>query len=421
MQMPDQPTQQIVVVGAGLTGVMTALALSHCGYGSPSAPAVTLIDRFNQTDANTKGAKRDQRTTTVHAAGVAMLCVLGVWPLIAKNATPISRIKVAHGQPYHDRLNQRQRSEFLLDWHSDETPMAYVVSNQDLLDALYDRLTLRPVIQITGHEVTGFDPGNDFARLQFECRQDLKCQLVVACDGANSKLRDYASIRAFSEPHRQTAIIANLTSERAHENTAFQRFLPGGPIALMPHGERRLSLVWSLPKDKASRILALYEDEFAGLVQATFGDTLGGLKLDGSRLSWPLKPTITRKMTSHNLILAGDASHAIHPLAGQGYNLALGDAAVLADCLAHANQRGLNAGHRSIRSEYITRRRLEVTAMTALTSGLNQLMSFQPTMAKIAGAGMGLVNRSPLKALFQKSAMGGQLTRANLLEGRLPE
>ena len=108
-------------------------------------------------------------------------------------------------------------------------------------------------------------------------------------------------------------------------------------------------------------------------------------------------------MTSRNLVLAGDASHAIHPLAGQGYNLALGDAAVLADCLAHANQRGLNAGHRSIRREYNTRRRLEVTTITAVTSGLNQLMSFQPTIAKIIGAGMGFVNRSSLKALFQKA------------------
>jgi 2-octaprenyl-6-methoxyphenol hydroxylase len=419
--MLDHQIQQIVVVGAGLTGVMTALALSHCGYGSLSAPAVTLIDRAKQTDAKAKAAKRDHRTTTVHAAGKAMLGALGVWPLIAKDATPISRIKVANGQPHRDRLNQRQRSDFLLDWHSDETPMAYVVSNQDLLNALYDRLAVRPIIQIAGHEVTEFNPGNDFARLQFERRPDLSCQLVVACDGANSKLRDYGSIRTFREPHRQTAIIANLTSERDHENTAFQRFLPGGPIALMPHGARRVSLVWSLPKDEASRILALDEDQFASLVMIAFGETLGGLELDGPRLSWPLKPTISCKMTSHNLVLAGDASHAIHPLAGQGYNLALGDAAVLADCLADANRRGLNVGHRSIRSEYSTRRRLEVTAITAMTSGLNQLMSFQPTMARIGGAGMGLVNRSPLKTLFQKSAMGGQLTRANLLEGRLPE
>ena len=123
MQMRDHQIQQIAVVGAGLTGVMTALALSHCGYGSPSAPAITLIDRDNQIDAKAETAKRDQRTTTVHAAGKAMLDALGVWPSIDKDATPISCIKVANGQPHRDRLNPRQRSEFLLDWHSDETPM----------------------------------------------------------------------------------------------------------------------------------------------------------------------------------------------------------------------------------------------------------------------------------------------------------
>jgi 2-octaprenyl-6-methoxyphenol hydroxylase len=153
---------------------------------------------------------------------------------------------------------------------------------------------------------------------------------------------------------------------------------------------------------------------------AAFGETLGGLQLDGPRLGWPLKPTISRKMTGPHLVLAGDASHAIHPLAGQGYNLALGDAAVLADCLARASALGLGAGHRSVETDYLAGRKFEVTAMTAMTSGLNQLMSFQPAIAKVTGAGMGLVNASPVKSFFQKSAMGGHLARANLLEGRLP-
>ena len=419
--MHDHLIHEIVVVGAGLTGVMTAIALSHCGYGSPSAPAITLIDRTSQTSAGTKTTPQDQRTTTIHAAGKAMLDALGVWHLVANNATPIYRIKVASDQPHHGRPNRWHRPEFQLDWHDNGAPMAFVVSNQDLIEALQDRLALRPIIQVAGDEVVGFSSVDDHAQLQFNHRPDLMCQLVVACDGANSKMRNYASIRTLSEPHRQTAIIANLICERAHENTAFQRFLPGGPIALMPHGEQSVSLVWTLPKDEATRILALEEDSFTSLVVSSFGETLGGLKLDGPRLSWPLKPTITRKMTSNNLILAGDSGHAIHPLAGQGYNLALGDAAVLADCLANAYRRGLNPGHRSIRSEYSARRRLEVATMTAITSGLNQIMSFQPTIAKIAGVGMGLVNHSPMKTLLKKTAMGGQLTQATLLQGQLPE
>ena len=168
-------------------------------------------------------------------------------------------------------------------------------------------------------------------------------------------------------------------------------------------------------------MLALDEREFESLILASFGKTLGRLTLEGPRLSWPLKPALAQKMTSSHLVLAGDASHAIHPLAGQGYNLALSDAAVLADSLTRANLRGLSPSHPSIQSDYLLGRALEVAAMTAMTSGLNQLMSFHPTLAKIAGAGMSLVNISPLKSFFQRCAVGGHLAQANLLKGRLPK
>ena len=430
--MTDQKHYEVIVVGGGLTGVMMALALSYSGYGSATAPAIALVDRapakLKSTNSETASLKMaatitpngDHRTTTIHAAGKTMLETLGVWSLIGGMATPITRIKIANGAPRQGGFARRQRPEFSLDWHDDDQPMAYVVANDRLLDALYAVMATRPIAHITDAEVTNFDGAGDLARLQFANRPDLTCQLVVACDGAKSKLRDHAGIRSFAEPHRQTAIVANLTLERDHANIAYQRFLPSGPLALMPHGPFRASLVWTLPKAEADRFLALDETDFASVILAAFGETLGGLQLDGPRLGWPLKPTFSRKMTGPHLILAGDASHAIHPLAGQGYNLALGDAAVLADCLARANARGLGAGHRSVETDYLAGRKLEVTTMTAITSGLNQLMSFQPAIAKVTGAGMGLINASPVKSFFQKSAMGGHLARANLLEGRLP-
>ena len=409
---------EIIVVGGGLTGVMMAIALSHGGYGTANMPAIALIDRAHQ--GRTKTASPDLRTTTIHAAGKAMFEALGVWQYLAEHATPITRIKIANGLPSTVGLARRRRPEFTLDWHHAHQPMAYVVGNEQLLYALYRVMETRPITPIYNAEVSNFDGAGDLARLQFANRPELTAQLVVACDGVASKLRDYAGIRTFAEAHRQSAIVANVTLERGHGDTAYQRFLPTGPLALMPYGPHRASLVWTLPKEQASRILAVDETEFASLLLAAFGDALGGLQLDSARLCWPLRPTITRQMTSNHLVLAGDASHAIHPLAGQGYNLALGDAAVLADCLARASSRGLSAAHRSVESDYLAGRKLEVTAMAAMTSGLNQLMSFQPALAKVAGAGMGLVNNSPVKTLFQKSAMGGHLARANLLEGRLP-
>jgi len=430
--MTEQAHYEVIVVGGGLTGVMMALALSYGGYGSAAAPAIALVDRApaHPKSVNTKTADSassasktpsgDHRTTTINAAGKIMLETLGVWPLIGDMATPITHIKIANGAPLQGGLARRQRPEFSLDWHDSDQPMAYVVANGRLLDALYTVMVTRPIIHIADAEVKSFDGASDLARLQFANRPDLTCQLVVACDGTKSKLRDFAGIRSLAEPHRQTAIVANLTLERDHANIAYQRFLPSGPLALMPHGPFRASLVWTLPKAEANHFLTLDEADFANEILAAFGETLGGLQLDGPRLGWPLKPTISHKMTGPHLVLSGDASHSIHPLAGQGYNLALGDAAVLADCLARASARGLGADHRSVETDYLAGRKLEVTAMTAMTSGLNQLMSIQPVIAKVAGAGMGLVNASPVKSFFQKSAMGGHLARANLLEGRLP-
>ena len=174
-----------------VSGIMTALRCPIVVMGlnqhqrSPNRPGQS--NRYKSQNVT-----RDQRTTTIHAAGMAMLNALDVWPLVAKRNTN-SRIKVAHGQSLRGRLSQRHKSNSC--WNGRVMkrlwPMSLAIKTL-LTDFMTD--AARPVIQITGHEVDRFYPGNDFARLEFENRPDLSCQLVVACDGANSKLRDYASI-----------------------------------------------------------------------------------------------------------------------------------------------------------------------------------------------------------------------------------
>ena len=403
---------EIGIVGGGLTGVMMAVTLSYC------SDSVTLV---TQAPPTAKPRRDDNRTTTIHAAGKAMLEALGVWSQLPKVPIPVTRIMVAEGPSRTGRMTRLQQ-EFSLSWQDAGHPMAYVVDNAALLDALCQNLDTRPVTVTQPATVTGMQRVAGKARLNCTGMAVPDFDLVIACDGAKSQLVDASQMRKFTSAHRQTAIVASLALERHHENTAFQRFLPDGPIALMPSGDHLASLVWTLPKQSADTLLSADDDVFDQACNAAFGPHLGVMHVVGKRFGWPLQPTWMPKLGTDHLLFAGDAGHHIHPLAGQGYNLALADAAILADCIAKAHRRGLTAGHASVRQAYQRGRQVEVAAMTAVTNGLNAMMSYGPKpLVKLAGLGMSLINASPAKNLFQSIARGGVLARANLLDGRLPD
>ena len=403
---------EIGIVGGGLTGVMMAVTLSYC------SDSVTLV---TQAPLTAKSRHDDNRTTTIHAAGKAMLEILGVWSQLPKAPIPVTRIMVAEGPSKTGSMARRQQ-EFSLSWEDADHPMAYVVDNAALLAALCHILTTRPIKVIQPVSVTGYESAAGKARLHCADVSIPDFDLVIACDGSKSQLFDTGRLLKFTSAHRQTAIVGSLVLERQHDNTAFQRFLPDGPIALMPSGDHLASLVWTLPKQTAKTLLSSNDDIFNEACNAAFGPHLGFMRFVGKRFGWPLQPTWMPKLGTDQLLFAGDAGHHIHPLAGQGYNLALADGAILADCIVKAHQRGLTAGHASVRKDYQRGRQIEVAAMTAVTSGLNAMMSYAPTpLAKFAGIGMTLINASPAKNLFQSIARGGVLARANLLDGRLPD
>ena len=403
---------KIGIVGGGLTGVMLAVTLSHC------SDSVTLVTK---APPKAKPHPDDNRTTTIHAAGKAMLEVLGVWSKLQRSPTPITRIMVAEGESKTGRRARHQQG-FGLNWQDANHPMAYVVDNAALLAALSQTLTTRPVSVKEPATVTGFKLVAGKVRLDCTDVNLPDFDLVIACDGAKSQLVDASRLRKFTSAHRQTAIVGSLALELHHDNTAFQRFLPDGPIALMPSGDHMASLVWTLPKQTAETLLSADNDIFDEACNSAFGPHLGVMRVVGKRFGWPLRPTWMPKLGADKLLFAGDAGHHIHPLAGQGYNLALADGAILADCIATAHRRGLSAGHTSVKQSYQRGRQIEVATMTAFTSGLNAMMSYAPNpLAKLAGVGMILINASPAKNLFKAIARGGILAQANLLNGRLPD
>ena len=402
----------IVIAGGGLTGVMMATTLSftpyeilHIDFKDKSRPADTI------------------RTTTINAAGQRMLDALGVWDRLDGQATPIQQLRVTEGPAPSGLAARRKRAG--LGWRTDDAPMAYVVRNDKLMQALEMTRAARGVVPLESQRVTGFKKSDGGACVTTETttgkNAEIECQLAVACDGRNSIIAKTAGIKRRELPTGQTAIVAILTAERPHENTAFQRFLPGGPIALMPMDTHHLSLVWSLPNEEAERLKSVDDADFNEVCNRAVGNEFGFLTLQSDRLVWPLRPEIVSRPAAPNLIIAGDAAHPIHPLAGQGYNLALGDAAVLCDRLCEAHDRGLPAGHVSVTSGYVAGRRPEIMAMTLATSGLNAVFSKMPTaLGRMAGIGMSFLDRAPVKSIFADIAQGGRLCKASLLDGKLP-
>ena len=188
----------------------------------------------------------------------------------------------------------------------------------------------------------------------------------------------------------------------------------------MPLSGNALSLVWSVHSDKANQLLALDDDDFSGAVTSAFGTTLGKLELDGRCRHFPLKPHYIPHLTTGHITLAGDAAHAIHPLAGMGYNLALADAAILLDELQIAKKRGLTVDHLSIKRGYQRRRAAEILAMTTATSGLNALLSRpKGPLGDIMATAMAVLDKTALKKRFRDLAMGGTLSDAPLLRGQI--
>ena len=403
----------VTVVGGGLTGVMMATALSHAGVD------VALVDRASGTMPDT-----DERTTTINAAGARMLTALGVWDRLPATPSPIRRIAIAEGAP-PTGLAARRRAQTDLSWHTDETPMAFVVGNMALRTALRDSIAERPVTQIRSTAVSGWQADDGAAELDLTAADgassSLRTALIVACDGARSRLAEDAGLGRRETRQTQTAIVTILEAERHHDDTAFQRFLQTGPFALMPLDGNRLSLVWTLPNNEADHLLAADDTAFEAACLEAFGPALGYLRLAGTRLAWQLRPSWRRRITAPGLVLAGDAAHAIHPLAGQGYNLALADAAVLADLLVTTGRRGLLPSHLSLRHAYEAARWRERAAMTTATSGLNNLFSAGPAgLRRLAGFSFAMLDRLPVKSVFSDIAAGGQFAEAALLDGRLP-
>ena len=395
----------IALIGGGLTTQVLALSLVHSGFD--------FIWFSGPQDSQTE--TKDTRTTTIHHAGKMMLDALGIWTSLQEPACPITQIAVAGTQQATDN-----NKGWPLCWEQADPPMAWVVSNQGLKTACKTELNIqlsKQKIQPVSIETMTIGQPNI---LLDSTGKSWGCDLVIACDGANSLLRKQAGFTVIDQSRNETALVTSVHTERPIGTIAYQRFLPSGPLALMPTSTKTASIVWSLPNSQAEALTRQDINSFEDNLNAAFGNYLGRLTPASTLLTWPLKPHFCPRISKPGFILAGDAGHALHPLAGMGFNLALADVAILLDCLQNAACSGLTPSHASVAAAYQSRRKLEILALTFATQGLNRLLTRKSgPLYQMACIGMSVLGQLPAKRLLSDLAMGGRLASAPLLSGQL--
>ncbi len=399
--------RSIVICGGGFAGLALAVALRQ-GLGA-DIPIIVADPALGTRPS------RDPRATAIVAACRRLFETLGAWQAIADKAQPILDMVVTDS-----RLEDATRPVFLTfagDVEPGE-PFAHMVENRDLIDALVARaeaenIDLRPTA------VTSCEPRPDGIEVTLADGSVIEASLLVAADGARSRLRERAGIATHGWDYDQSGIVVTVGHERDHHGRAEEHFLPAGPFAILPLTGKRSSLVWTEKRAEAARIVALSEDEFHRELEQRFGLHLGEIKALDKPRAFPLSYFVARSFIAERMALIGDAAHVIHPIAGQGLNMGLRDVAALAEVVVDAARLGIDLGQQDVLDRYQRWRRFDTMAMGFATNSLNLLFSNQSTLLRtVRDIGLGLVDRAPpLKNLFIRQAAGlaGEVPR--LLKG----
>lgn len=400
----------IVIAGAGIPGLTLALALARAL--KPSFSIAVCDPSLGKEPAE------DHRVSAITLSARQMLEALGIWPEIADQAQPVHEMVITDS-----KLEDVMRPSFLTfedDGEKSEGPLAHIVEHRALARALREAATAEAV-RLMPEPVRDFQVAEESVAVSIGDDQSLAAKLLVAADGARSKLRARAKIPSVSTDYKQSGIVATIGHEREHEGIATQHFLPAGTFASLPLTGRRSSIVWAEETTEARRLIALPPDEFKRELVQRFGRKLGEIEVLSPVRAYPLTLSIARSFIGERLALLGDAAHVVHPLAGQGLNLGLRDAAALAESITDAVRLGLDPGGPEVLKRYERWRRFDTVAMAGATDGLNRLFSNRSdTLRVMRDVGLGIVERTPkLKEFFTGEAAGAKGETPKLMRGEV--
>ena len=386
----------VIVVGGGLVGAAAARAFASAGLEA------ALVDRAPVET----GAAFDGRTTAISHASVQVLRGVGLWPAIAAHAEPMADIRITDGEaPVFLHYDHREVGD---------EPFGYIVENRLIRAAAAALLEDTPNVSVLSPAVAErSERSGGFARLFLAGGDVLEAPLIVAADGRGSPLRREAGIGTVEWAYGQKALVLTVSHEQPHGNVAHERFLAGGPFAILPmtdgpDGEHRSSIVWSERSDLADALLGLDDARFLQELEWRFGDFLGDIRLVGPRWCWPVGLVVAERFCAERLALVGDAACGIHPIAGQGFNLGIRGVAALAESVVDAFRLGLDIGGPAVLADYQRRQRADSILLAGVTDGLNRLFSNDiPPVRAARQLGLAAVGRMPgLKRALMRHAMG---------------
>ena len=385
----------VLIGGGGMAGLSLAVALRQA-----LGPAAAIV----VADPALERSAADARASAIVAAGRRLLETIGVWDAVAEEAQPITDMIVTDS-----RLDDAVRPVFLtFDEDVEEgEPFAHLVENGPLNAALLAKAR-ELGIDLRAAAVGEFTASAESISASLSEGTALSARLLVAADGARSRIRERAGIATHGWSYGQSAIVTTVAHEREHHGRAEEHFLPSGPFAILPLTGSRSSIVWTEITEEAARIVALSDDEFHAELERRFGAHLGDIAAVGARQSYPLGLSVARAFVAERVALIGDAAHVIHPIAGQGLNVGLKDVAALAETIVDSMRLGLDPGSADTLARYQQWRRFDTMTMAVATDGLNRLFSNRSDgLRAVRDLGLGLVDRLPgLKRLFIHEAAG---------------
>jgi 2-octaprenyl-6-methoxyphenol hydroxylase len=380
----------LIIVGGGMVGASLACALKN------SPLKIAIIEAVPYTAD--KQPSYDDRAIAISYGSQRIFESIGIWSKLVQYSTPILAIHISdRGHFGSTRLSAKD----------EQVPaLGQVILARSVGSVLQQQLAQQA--NLTLHcpaSIQSLEQYDSHVRLTLDNEQILTARCLVVADGGRSTVRQQLGLSTHSHDYQQTAIIANISPERPHQNRAFERFTDSGPLALLPMADNRCSLVWTVNSGDEIALLALNDADFLVQLQSCFGYRLGELKQVGARQSYPLHLVQSDQPVQHRIVLIGNAAHTLHPVAGQGFNLGLRDVAALAEVLHdHADDCG---GARALH-EYTQWRTADQDNVITITNSLVQLFSqSNPIVGHLRGAALSATNAlPPLKHWMAAKSMG---------------